>query len=96
MSAEHHGRFQEQIELQRRFLEQISGTARREYPAGRMGATDDGALSYAMANDDRHKTIVMRFGFPVEWIGLDLESAVRLRDELTERIMALRGVPTNS
>jgi len=92
MSASHHSG--DQNELVKRFLEQINGTARRQYPAGRMGAEDDGHLSYAMANDDRHQTIVIRFGKPIEWVGLGLTEAVELRDQLTERIAALRGVKT--
>lgn len=92
MSASHHSG--NQSELVKRFLEQINGTARRQYPAGRMGAEDDGQLSYAMANDDKHQTIVIRFGKPIEWVGLGLTEAVELRDQLTERIAALRGVKT--
>ncbi len=76
----------------RRLKEQIEGTARRAYPHGRMGAEDDGELSYMLSTDQKHGTIVVRFGKPVEWIGLDLKAAVELRDNLTERIMALRGV----
>lgn len=91
MSLQHHGSPEEQLAIQRRFLEQITGTAKRDYPAGRMGADDDGTLSYAIANDDRHRVIVIRFGKAVEWIGLGVEDAERLRDELTERIMAMKG-----
>ena len=90
MSVNHHSG--KQSDVIRRFMEQVNGTARREYPAGRMGAEDDGVLSYALANDDRHGVIVMRFGKPVEWIGLDLQAATELRDQLTERIMAIRGI----
>ncbi len=57
-----------------------------------MGAEDDGDLAYALTNDDKHQTIVLRFGKPVEWIGLGLKEAEELRNQLTERIMALRGV----
>jgi hypothetical protein len=94
MGLSHHGDA-EQLAHMRRLVEQIEGTAKRAYPAGRMGAEDDGALSYAMATDTRHGTIVVRFGKPVEWVGLGLEEATQLRDELTRRIMELRGVATN-
>jgi len=56
-----------------------------------MGADDDGELAYAIANDDRHQTIVMRFGKPVEWIALGIEDAEQLRDDLTDRLQALLG-----
>lgn len=87
MSASHHGN--DGVDI-RRFMEQVTGTAKREYPAGRMGADDDGALSYAMATDDRTRTIIIRFPKPTEWIGLGITEATELRDQLDERIMALR------
>lgn len=93
MSAQHHGsRGERQSELMKRLLEQQNGTAKREWSAGRMGAEDDGDLSYALATDQRRGVIAMRFGKPVEWIGLGIKEAEELRDQLTERLMALRGV----
>lgn len=89
MSINHHGK---QSDLMRRFIEEQMGVAKREYPAGRMGAEDDGVLTYAMANDDRHRTIIIRFPKPIEWIGMGLQEAVQLRDSLDERIAALRGI----
>lgn len=89
MSAQHHGELQEARD---RLLDQFMGADRRAFPAGKMGADDEGELSYALANDDKNRVIVMRFGKPVEWIGLDVASATELRDQLTERIMALRGI----
>ncbi len=91
MTLSHHGDH-EQLEAMRRFSDQLHGTARRQYPAGRMGAEDDGELSYAIANDDKYHTIVIRFAKPVEWIGLGLKEATELRDNLTERLHALRGI----
>ena len=95
MSAAHHGDGRSERELadiRKRFLDQINGTAKREYPQGRMGAEDDGALSMAMTTDMKHRTIVIRFGKPVEWIGLGAVEAEQLRDSLTERLMELRGI----
>lgn len=89
MSTPHHG---EELKDAKRFIDQLMGQGRREYPDGRMGAEDDGALSYAIATDDRHRTIVIRFPKPVTWIGLDVKSAEQLRDQLTERLLALRGI----
>lgn len=86
MSMSHHN----DPAVMKRFLDQVEGTSRREYPQGRMGADDDGALSYAIAADQRHNTIVIRFGKPVEWIGLSLQDAVELKNNLVEKIIALR------
>lgn len=88
MSMQHHG----DSEHIRRFFEQATGTAKREYPHGRMGGDDDGALAYAIATDQAHRTIVIKFPKPVDWIGLDIKTAEELRDQLTERLMALRGI----
>ncbi len=95
MSAPHHGDAKELSEMRRltdRMQGQLDGTARREYSAGRMGHEDDGDLAYALATDARHGVIVMRFGKPVEWIGLGIEDTEKLRDELTERLRELRGI----
>ncbi len=90
MSLSHHGDHK-QLEAMRRFADQIDGTARRKYPSGRMGAEDDGELSYALATDDKHRTIIIRFGKPIEWVGLGIKDAEDLRDQLTDRLAALRA-----
>ena len=93
VSVNHHGK-PEQSELWKRFQEQLNGTAKREYPTGRMGAEDDGVLAYAMANDDKHGAIIMRFGKPVEWIAFGIKEAEELQKQLAERILALKGIRT--
>lgn len=85
----------DQDAIRRRFMEQLNGTGPRVYPAGRMGAEDDGDLAYAMANNDRHGTIVVRFPKPVEWIALGVKEAEEFRDQLTERLVALRTGSTS-
>ena len=93
MSFQHHND-KKQSDLIRRFIEQQTGSYQRQFPDGRLEANDDGELTYAITNDDRHQTIVIRFAHSTEWIGLDLTAAVELRDQLTERIAALRGIKT--
>lgn len=95
MGMSHHGDAEELANM-RRFIDQFHGTARREYPKGRMGAEDDGALSYAIAADPRHGTIVIRFGKAVEWIGMGIADAEALRDKLDEKLLELRGITANS
>lgn len=91
MSVQHHGDG-ERSDLMKRFMEQANGEYMRRFPDGRTGADDDGELTFAIDTDDVHRTIVIRFAHPTEWIGLDVKSATELRDQLTERIMALRGI----
>lgn len=91
MGLQHHS-IQGDSELIRRFIDQQRGTAKREYEHGRLSADDDGSLAYAIRVDDKHRSIVIDFGKHVTWIGLDMDSAIQLRDALTERIMYLQGI----
>lgn len=90
-----HGSFTGSPDAFKRFFEQASGKAAREFPHGRMGADDDGAISFAIATDARHGVIRIQFPKPVEWIGLDASSAEHLRDELTARLLELRGIKSD-
>lgn len=92
MSTSHHGDGREQDQIRQRFIDQVLGAGRREYPGGRMGAEDDGALSFAVAADKRHGTVVIHFGKPVTWIGLRKEDCERLVAMLEEKMMELRGI----
>ena len=95
MGSSHHGdpRNEREVhELRKRFLDQVAGNAMREWSAGLMGAEDDGDLAYAITTDVRKGVIVIRYGKPVEWIGLGIKEAEQLRDELSERLRELRGV----
>lgn len=93
MAMQHHGGGRNtDSELMRRFMEQATGTASREYTAGRMGAEDEGSLTYAIATDHRHRAIVIRFPKPTEWIGLTVKDAEELIQQLTVRSMELRGI----
>jgi hypothetical protein len=77
----------------KRLMDQFHGTAKREYPRGRMGAEDDGALSYAVAADKAHGTVVIRFGKPVEWIGLGVDDCKKLIECLIQRAREITTKP---
>ncbi len=87
MSVSHHG---DDAEAIKRFMDQMNGTARRSYPAGRMGAKDDGELAYAVAADPAHGTVIIRFGKPVEWIAMSAKDVEQLREKLLEKVVALQ------
>ena len=91
MASQHHGHG-DQSDLIRRFREQQSGEYMRAFPDGRTGADDDGELTYAIACDKRHRTVVIQFAHPTAWIGLDVESAKKLRDAIDDKLMELRGI----
>jgi hypothetical protein len=88
MMPHHH----EDEAARQRLLEQFLGKSRREWPQGRVGGDDDGELAFAIAADPKHGIIRIEFGKSVDWIGLDRESAERLRDMLTEKLLELRGI----
>ena len=92
MSVPHHG--PEEEAARKRLIEQFTGTAKRQWPKGRVGGDDDGELSFAIAADPRHGVIKIVFGKEVSWLGLDLEAATKLRDLLSEKILELRGITT--
>lgn len=88
MATSHHGQAagsEPESDTIRRMLDQLEGTARREYPRGRMGALDDGALSYAVAADKEAGSVVIRFGKPVEWIGLAPGDVAKLVEVLVAK-----------
>jgi hypothetical protein len=93
MATSHHSTVDdEQRALLKRFSDECDGIAKREWPDGRVSNEDDGSLSYALATDVRHRCIRMVFPKPVTWLGFDREAAEHLRDQLTERLLELRGI----
>lgn len=83
MATSHHGDDGPKAinELLKRFKQQQEGTAPREYPAGRLDGSDDGALALMVAADPATGTVVIDFGKPVKWIGLkpaDVAGLVKL------------------
>lgn len=78
----HHGDEQQELsELMKRFKEQKDRTAKREYPAGRVSADDDGAIAY-MVSCDATKVIRIDFNKPVAWVGLGPKEAIQLAQSL--------------
>jgi hypothetical protein len=98
MSASHHGPLnpgdeqRQRDELMRRFIDQVDGKARRQYSAGRVGPDDDGDLAIAIAADKAKNIVVIRFGKPVEWIGLGPAEVNDLINLLMSKLRDL-GVP---
>jgi hypothetical protein len=87
MSIQHHG---EESALQKRFLDELNGRAKRRWPDGRAGSDDDGELTFAIATDVPHGMIRVEFSKPTDWIGLNLEAAMAIRDRLEQGIVELR------
>jgi hypothetical protein len=61
-----------------------SHSGAREWPDGRIGPDDDGAMSIAVAIV--RGRIIMRFSQPTEWIGFDADSARTMIDNLAKKL----------
>lgn len=85
MSAQHH-QSMEEIEAQQRLVDQIMGRASQHYSEGRLNNTDEGDISLAVAADPQNNVVLIHFGKPVAWIGLNRKSASHLVNLLTEKI----------
>ena len=96
MSTSHHGDPMDPrdpgpdlAKLMQRFNDQVSKTAKREYPHGRLGGDDEGALAFAVKADHENGTVVINFGKPVVWIGLtpkDIAGLVKLLVEKAREV----------
>ena len=95
MSTGHHGGGAKRHldEMIRRFVRQGEGTAAREYPEGRMGGADDGALAFVVGTDERHGTVVLDFNKPVSWLGMSPRDAVRLASLLVKHARSIAKEP---
>jgi hypothetical protein len=91
MSASHHQRSPDEQELFKRFLDQVNRTPNRAYSQGRIAPDDDGDLAIAVAADPDHRTIIIRFGKPTEWIGMSADHARHLITLLQDEINFLEA-----
>ena len=99
MSTAHHGdEPSERVpgplkEILQRLVDQGNRMAKRAYPDGRMGAHDEGALSFAVSVDEKHGTVVIGFNKPVAWMGMSPEDAMALAAKLIEKAKAISKKP---
>ena len=63
-----------------------------EYPRGRMHPTDEGEIQMAVAADMQTKTVVVNFGKPVAWLGLEYDDAIGLANAIRDNAFKLRGI----
>ncbi|AMV20438.1 hypothetical protein VT03_21245 [Planctomyces sp. SH-PL14] len=81
MSFQHHGDNpfeQEQSRLIERLKQQQEGMAKREYPNGRLNASDDGEVAFKIGGDGERGVVVIDFGKPVTWVGMTPQQAVEM------------------
>ena len=97
MGASHHGtdgRSNPEMDaLLKRFVDQVDGRAKREYPAGRVAADDEGVLACAIAADRAHGRVRLDFGKPVAWFSVTAEEAVALAELLIRKAREVATEP---
>lgn len=57
--------------------------ATKDYPRGKLNQHDEGGLQIAIGVQD--KTVIIDFGTPTTWIGLDKHTALALANSLIEK-----------
>lgn len=56
-----------------------------KFPRGKFNANDEGALQLGVAHRD--KTVIINFGKPIAWIGLDADGAIEFAKLITRHAM---------
>lgn len=93
MSPEFRKLFEDQQEARKRLQEQIDGRARRTYSSGRIGATDDGDLAFAVGPHPDKELVCIDFGKPVEWVAMQPQQAIELAQSLIKQARAISTHP---
>lgn len=60
-----------------------------DFPQGKLNKTDEGGFSMAVSSQDG-KVLVL-FGTPVAWLGLDKKTAINLARSIMDHAMRLPG-----
>lgn len=83
MSVSHHSSSEE--ENRKRLLDQFLNRAAPAFPGGHLNSDDQGELAFAVAVDLRRNIVVIRFGKPIDWIGLRKPEVIALAKMLQEK-----------
>ena len=102
MSFQHHGQGdpefnrlfgENQNELLKRFDDERLGTAKREFPDGRIAADDDGALTFKIGADADKGVIVIEYSKPTVWVGMQPQQAIELAQALIKHARHIATEP---
>jgi len=61
------------------------------YPEGKLGKHDEGEIAFAVAADPKNKKVLIDFGKPVAFLGMNPEQAVALGEMLIAKAGELKG-----
>ncbi|TWT63173.1 hypothetical protein [Rubinisphaera italica] len=93
MSGETRKLFESQKGSAERLYKQKNRTAQRAWPEGRIGASDDGELAFAIGAHPEKELVCIDFGKPVTWTALSPQQAVELAQCLIKQARAVSSVP---
>lgn len=72
-----------------RLTERIGATGR--FPEGKLGQHDEGEIAFAVAADPKHKKVLIDFGKPVAFLGMNADQAIALGEMLIAKAGELKG-----
>lgn len=64
-----------------------------QYPRGKLSEGDEGQLAVAIGVTD--KTLIINFGKPIIWVGLDYHSAMQLAENIIRRAQEIKPDKAN-
>ena len=101
MSFQHHNEgmsepmrklFEDEIAARKRYVEQQTGEAKREWSDGRINGSDDGDLAF-MVGHTENELVMVDFGKPVEWVAMPPQQAIELAQLLIKHARAIAKTP---
>lgn len=69
--------------------EQLGATGR--YPEGKLSKHDEGEIAFAVAADPKHGKVLIDFGKPVAFLGMNADQAIALGEMLIAKAGELKG-----
>lgn len=54
-----------------------------KFPKGKLNKDDEGELGMRIGTDEKNGKVIIDFGSPVHWIGLDADDALKMAELLT-------------
>lgn len=84
----HHSTHEDDSILRAVFGKQLPAAAlgaTGEFPQGKLADDDEGEIRFAVAADKNAGKVIIDFGSPVTWVGMDPEQASQLGDTLRKK-----------
>ena len=63
-----------------------------DFPKGKICEEDEGGLNIAIGVDPETRNVILNFGVPVNWIGMEVDEALGLAKLITEKANELKAM----